>query len=89
MDDKRSLLLGLDPGLKDRLDAAAEGLGRSSEHVALEAIEEYLAVQDWQAAGIRRGIAALDRGHAILHEEVETWVGSWDSDSERPKPKAP
>jgi predicted transcriptional regulator len=52
-----------------------------------EAINEYLDVNEWQVAGIKRAIASLDRGEGVQHEPVKDWVTSWGSSGERPIPK--
>jgi RHH-type rel operon transcriptional repressor/antitoxin RelB len=72
---------------KRRLERLAKRTGRSRSFLAAEAINEYLAVNEWQVAGIKQAIASLDRGDAIEHELVKNWVSSWGSSKERPVPK--
>jgi hypothetical protein len=40
----------------------AKDTGRSRCFLAAEAINDYLDVNEWQVAGIKRAIASLDRG---------------------------
>ena len=54
-----TLTVEVDPEIKERLDALARETGRDPSHLAAEALEEYLDVSDWQAAGIS---AAIERG---------------------------
>ena len=77
----------VDQSVKKRLEKLAENTGRSRSYLAAEAINEYLDVNEWQVAGIKRAIASLDRGEAVPHERVKDWVASWGSNSERPIPK--
>lgn len=34
------------------------------------------ALRDWQDAGIREALAALDRGEGIPHSELKSWAAS-------------
>jgi len=77
----------VDSGVKKRLERLAKSTGRSRSFLAAEAISEYLEINEWQVAGIKRAIASLDRGEGIAHEQVKDWVGSWGSANEKPAPK--
>jgi RHH-type transcriptional regulator, rel operon repressor / antitoxin RelB len=77
----------VDAAAKKRLEKLAKNTGRSRSFLAAEAINEYLDVNEWQVAGIKRAIASLDRGEGISHEQVKDWVTSWGSNGERPIPK--
>jgi RHH-type transcriptional regulator, rel operon repressor / antitoxin RelB len=77
----------VDAAAKKRLEKLANSTGRSRSFLAAEAISEYLDVNEWQVAGIKRAITSLDRGEGVPHEQVRDWVASWGSDSERPIPK--
>ncbi len=77
----------VDAAAKKRLERLARSTGRSRSFLAAEAINEYLAVNEWQVAGIKRAITSLDRGEGIPHERVEDWVTSWGTSRERPVPK--
>jgi RHH-type rel operon transcriptional repressor/antitoxin RelB len=77
----------VDAAAKRRLERLAKSTGRSRSFLAAEAIHEYLDVNEWQVAGIKRAIASLDRGKGVPHERVKDWVTSWGSSRERPIPK--
>jgi predicted transcriptional regulator len=77
----------IDAAAKRRLERLAKSTGRSRSFLAAEAINEYLDVNEWQVAGIKRAIASLDRGEGVPHERVKDWVTSWGSSRERPIPK--
>jgi len=65
----------------------AKNTGRSRSFLAAEAINEYLDVNEWQVAGIKAAIEAVDREGTIPHTEMEAWVSSLASAAELPFPK--
>ncbi len=77
----------VDTGMKRRLERLAKSTGRSRSFLAAAAINEYLDVNEWQVAGIRRAIASLDRGEGVPHQSVKDWVASWGAENEKPPPK--
>ena len=77
----------VDTGVKKRLERLAKSTGRSRSFLAAEAINEYLELNEWQVASIKRAIASLDRGDGIAHDQVKDWVASWGSANEKPAPK--
>jgi RHH-type transcriptional regulator, rel operon repressor / antitoxin RelB len=77
----------VDASAKKRLESVAKNTGRGRSFLAAEAINEYLDVNEWQAAGIRQAIASLDRGEGVAHQQVNDWITSWGSDREQPIPK--
>jgi RHH-type rel operon transcriptional repressor/antitoxin RelB len=78
----------VDEADKERLEALARSTGRSRSFLAAEAIAEYLAVNEWQVAGIKAAMEDLDRGERIEHEAVRKWVESWGTDNELEPPEA-
>jgi RHH-type transcriptional regulator, rel operon repressor / antitoxin RelB len=77
----------VDATAKKRLEKLAKSTGRSRSFLAAEAINEYLDVNEWQVAGIKRAIASLDRGEGVSHQRVKDWVTSWGGSKERPVPE--
>jgi RHH-type rel operon transcriptional repressor/antitoxin RelB len=77
----------VDAAAKKRLEKLAKSTGRSRSFLAAEAINEYLDVNEWQVAGIKRAIESLDRSAGVPHEQVKNWVASWGTHEERPIPK--
>jgi RHH-type rel operon transcriptional repressor/antitoxin RelB len=77
----------VDAAAKKRLERLAKNTGRSRSFLAGEAINEYLDVNEWQVAGIKRAIGSLDRGEGVPHERVKDWVTSWGNSRERPIPR--
>jgi predicted transcriptional regulator len=87
MTDTTTLTIRVDQSVKDRLEAVAQRLNRSKSFVAGEAIEGYLAVQEWQVEGINKALQSMDANMGMPHADVAEWVDSWGSETERPKPK--
>jgi RHH-type rel operon transcriptional repressor/antitoxin RelB len=77
----------VEPDVKKRLERLAKSTGRSRSFLAAEALSEYLDVNEWQVAGVRRAMASLDRGDGVPHQEVKDWVNSWGRKHERTAPK--
>lgn len=75
------------PDVKKRLEKLAKSTGRTRSYLAAEALRDYLDVNEWQVARIKRAIESLDRGEGIPHEDVMRWVDSWAKPNERPVPK--
>jgi len=76
MSDSTTLTVRLDRSVKKRLEAAAARIRRSKSFLAAEAIEEYLAVQEWQIEAIKQGLATADRGELLPHDKVRAWARS-------------
>ena len=75
----KTFTVRVDTGVKKRLERLAKSTGRTRSFLVAEAINEYLDVNEWQVAGIKRAIASLDRGEGIPHDQVKDWVASWGS----------
>jgi RHH-type transcriptional regulator, rel operon repressor / antitoxin RelB len=86
MGDTTTLTIRVDQEMKDRLERIAKSQRRSKAFVAVNAIEDYLAVQEAQIRGIEEAIASADRGELISHERVREWAESLGTDKPLPKP---
>ena len=71
----------VESAVKKRLDRLAKSTGRSRSFLAAEALGDYLDVNEWQVAGVRKAMASLDRGEGVPHEQVKAWVKSWGGSS--------
>jgi predicted transcriptional regulator len=60
-----------------RLGALAEATDRSKSFLAAQALEEYLSLQEWQIAAIRKGIKAADAGKLASHQEAVKRLKKW------------
>ena len=58
-------------------EIAYRRMSRSRSFIAAEAIREYVALNDWQIAEIKKGIAEADRGDFASDAEVERTLRKW------------
>ena len=58
------------PELEAKLLEIARRTGRDVEAVAQEALEQYVDHDHWFSGAVARGLASLDRGESVGHEEV-------------------
>ena len=81
-----TITVRLPTALKRRIERLAKASRRSKSFLTLEAIENYLDVQEWQMDAIKEGIQAADEGRVVSHEQVKAWLLSWGTDQELSKP---
>jgi len=72
--------------LNDRVAAVAAALDRPKSWVIEQAVEDFVATQEWHLAAIEEGIRAADAGRVVAHEDVVAWVKSWGHPDELPMP---
>ena len=87
MNDTTVLSVRISKTAKKRLERIAKHMKRSQSYLAAEAIDDFIAIQEWQIKGIRDALGALDRGDGIPHDDVKAWIDSWDSEDECAVPK--
>jgi RHH-type rel operon transcriptional repressor/antitoxin RelB len=71
------LTLRIEADLKKQLDKLADSTNRSKSFLAAEAIREYVAINQWQIAEIKKGIKEADRGEFATSKEVQKVIGKW------------
>lgn len=71
------LTLRLDSKLKKRLDQLSLAMSRSRSFVAAEAIREYVELNDWQIAEVKKALAEADHGDFATDREVKLTVRKW------------
>lgn len=77
----------LDASLNERVTAVARVLDRPKSWVIEQAVQDFVAMQEWQLAAIDEGLRAADAGRVIDHEDVVAWVQSWGRPDELPMPE--
>ena len=77
MSESSVVTLRLDAQLKKKLDKLSAVMSRSRSFIAAEAIREYVTLNDWQIAEIKKGIAEADRGEFASEAEVERKIRKW------------
>lgn len=60
-----------------RLDQLAEKLDRSRSYIAAQAIEDFIAREEWQLAEIEAGLTEADRGDFASADDVANVVGKY------------
>jgi predicted transcriptional regulator len=69
----------LDDEKARKLDLLAEKLDRPRSYLAAQAIDDYLAREEWQIAEIEAGLAEADRGDFATPEELARVVAKYVS----------
>jgi predicted transcriptional regulator len=78
----------LSPEFDGKLAALARDRKRSKADLASEAIAAFVDVDAWQVARIKESLDGARLGAAgVPHGDVVSWVESWDSEHELPRPK--
>lgn len=70
-----------------QLDELATAMDRPRSWLLERALEEYLDVQKWQIAQIKKGMQEMREGKGIPHEDVVAWLETWGTDEEREPPQ--
>ena len=65
-----TLTVRIRPEVAERLGRLAEATQRTKSFLAAEAIEEYVALQEWQIQAIQQGIEEADRGEGMELDDV-------------------
>ena len=81
------IVVHLDTEAQTRLTALAEARQQPVEDLAAEVLASYLAPESWEHRHIHAGLAELEAGKGIPHEQVAAWLDSWGTDNELPAPK--
>ena len=63
--------LRLDADTRKRLDQLAKTTDRSRSALAAEAIRQFLEINEWQIAAIRKGVQQADAGQFIDHAKLK------------------
>ena len=63
--------------LSERLEKLAKATDRSKSFLAAQAIEEFVALQEWQVEAIKGGMAAAERGDMAGHDEALAILERW------------
>lgn len=83
MDASTTLTVRLPPDLKDRLGRLAEQTNRTKSFLAGEAIADYVARELAIVEGIHRGIADMEAGQLVLHDEAMAEIDAVIDGAER------
>ncbi len=62
--------ISLAPELEARLTRIASEAGKAANQVVQELVAEYLDHDEWFKREVQKGVASLDSGKFVSHEEV-------------------
>jgi predicted transcriptional regulator len=62
--------------LRDRLEALSEVTRRSKSFLSMEAIQHYVETEEEIVLGIKRGLADIEAGRTVPHEEAMSRIRS-------------
>jgi RHH-type rel operon transcriptional repressor/antitoxin RelB len=82
-----TLSVRIDADTKKRLEALAKRARRSKSFLAAEAIAAFVEAESWQLDEIQAGIAELDAGRGVPHQQAASWLRSWGRKRERKAPR--
>ena len=63
--------------MSKRLANLAKTTHRSKSYLAAQAFEEFVDLQEWHVQAIKEGIAAVERGDVVSHEQTVSVLKSW------------
>ena len=63
--------------LAARLDNLSKATDRSRSYLAALAIEEFVAVQEWQVEAIKEGMTDAEEGRIASHEDALKVLKKW------------
>jgi RHH-type rel operon transcriptional repressor/antitoxin RelB len=82
-----TLSIRIDSATKNRLDALSKRSKRSKSFLAAEAIAAYVESEEWQFGELQAGIADLESGQEVSHENATKWLKSWGKTGETKAPR--
>lgn len=71
---KSTITFRTDKTRKAELDTLAKSLNRDRSFVINEAIDNHLSMYDWQIRHIKQGLADIEAGRVISHEDVKARI---------------
>ena len=81
------LSLRIDVELKRSLEREARREERSTSYLAVKAIEAMLRSRAEKRAALHAAVAEAETGAFVSQTAMDTWISSWDTDSELPPPE--
>jgi predicted transcriptional regulator len=72
-----TLTIRLESDLKDRLDDLANVTNRSKSFLAVEAIQEFIDINEWQLQEIKSALNEADAGDFASEDDLRKTLGKW------------
>ncbi|ATQ42069.1 CopG family ribbon-helix-helix protein [Caulobacter mirabilis] len=73
--------------LAEKVDAAAERLDRPRAWIVKQALKTWLIEEERRHQLILEGLADIDAGRTVSHEDMQAWAASLGSDNPKPRPR--
>jgi predicted transcriptional regulator len=67
--------ISLAPEIENRFSRVASEAGKVPSEVVQELVADYLDHDEWFKREVQKGLASLDRGKFVSHEEVGRRIG--------------
>jgi predicted transcriptional regulator len=77
MSQSTTMTIRLKPDLKTRLDKLSAATHRSKSFLAVEAVREFIEVNEWQIEEIEKAVKEADAGDFASEQEVWVIVNKW------------
>jgi predicted transcriptional regulator len=74
---RKILTLRLDDALAKKLERLAKSTRRTKSALAVEAIREYVAMNEWQLRAIKKALQEADESNFASDHEVQTVMNRW------------
>ena len=71
------LTIRVDAEIKKRLEKLAKATARTKSYLAAQAVRNYLDLNEWQIAEIKKGIEEADRGEFADDAKVAAFFAKW------------
>ncbi len=85
MGSSAALSFRVDPKKARAIDKLAKATDRPRSWHLEQALDAYLEAQAWQVERVQEGLAELQAGQSVAHEDVAGWLTRWGtSDEGRP-----
>jgi predicted transcriptional regulator len=75
--------LDLTPELQAKLDAVAAQQGRDARSLVQEAVERLVDYDEWFVREVEKGLAEIERGEVLEHDEVGSRLDKLLSEKQR------
>ena len=72
-----TMTIRLEPDLKDRLDKLSTATNRSKSFLAVEAIREFIELNEWQIQEINSAIKEADAQDYASEQDVKAVFSKW------------
>jgi predicted transcriptional regulator len=79
----RSMQVNIPPNLQAKLDRIAEKQGCAPESLVNEAIERLVEYDEWFIRQVEKGLAQVERGELMDHEEVVSRMENFIREKQR------